>query len=399
MPPTPIHLYKRDLPPSPSPTATASSPPNVALIAGLVTCTTVILFLSLVVVVPMIRRRHQRKAPPPSTVEEFLGKDDTFNQSNPNDIAAILDHLSYLPQNDVSQVKVHTSKRRSFLKRLSSQRPPSIIGSGSSRRYSGQHRLSYRNSEYYEKGDYESQYSVPADMRDPPPLDEYAGYHRNSLAVPASAPAYSHKLTRPLNINKDTQSRRRTRDVTSPESDYGYSDSDDEYVHDRPVYRPHTAAPGRENRQSTVGELLRTRFNRDSTVVRESFSLAAAPKPKHRPPPLSKSSGAVSPAATRSAAPLDSVPEMPNSSIAVGFSLPQPETPAGAVFVSPNDNQQSPEQYRHVPLTPRNVALPRTPGSPLKEVYTATAPRTPLRDVLTPRHQLPFTRRDVNSPF
>jgi len=394
MPPTP---YKRDgNSPSPAPSSDSSTP-NVGLIAGLCTCGAVILFISLVLVVPMLRRRRQRGAPPPSTVEEFLGKDSTFERSNPNDIAAILDHLSYLPQSDVSQVKVPTPKRRSFLsKRLSSQRPSSILGPAPSNRnrYSGQQ---YRNSGYYEKDDQESQYSVPADMRDPPPLDEYANVQRISY-VPASAPAYStfNTSTRPLNVK--SKPRLRTRDVTSPdEYDYdSFSDSDDEYAHDVPSFRPHTAVPGRENRKSTVGELLRTRFNRESlNRERDPFSLAAAPRPKHRPPPLSKSSGMASPAPFRSAAPLGSVPEMPNSSIAIGFSLPQ--SPADAT--DQQSGRESPEQYRQVHLTPRNVALPRTPGSPLREVYTVATPRTPLRDVLAPRTPLPYSRRDVSSPF
>lgn len=420
----PIYRYPRDdsAPAQPTQTSTTSSGPNAGLIAGLVTCSAVILFLSLVLVVPMLRRRRQRAAPPPSTVEEFLGKDSTFERSNPNDIAAILDHLSYLPQTDGAQT---TPKRRSLLlgKRLSSQRPSSIIGPPpNSNRYSGQHRpvSNYRNSgrnwdSYYEKEEdqYDTQHSVPADMHDPPPLDEYANDHprRDSFYVPASAPAAVSTSTRPLNVRRRSaylqyprRQARVTRDVTSPQSDYSESDSEDEYVHaygSPNKFRPHTAAAGKENRGSTVGELIKSRFSRDSTTPRESFSLAAAPRSRRtRAPPMSKSSGMSSPVPLTARAPLEPLPEIPNSSIAVGFALP--DSPSDVVVVTPTEQGQSsgPEQYRHVPLTPRNVALPRTPrtpGSPLKEVYTVSPPRTPLREVLTPR--TPRPRRDVGSPI
>jgi hypothetical protein len=396
----PVQRYARDS----APPATTTTGPNTALIAGLVTCSAVVLFLSLVLVIPMIRRRHQRSAPPPATVEEFLGKDSTFERSNPNDIAAILDHLSYLPQNNPSP------RRRSLLlgRRLSSNRPSSIIGPPlNSNRHSGQQRpvSDYRNSSII--GDYESQYSVPADMRDPPPLDEYANEPRNSLQVPASAPPAVSTDTRPLNIRRRSaymqMPRRRarfTRDVTSPQSDYSDSDSEEEDYRGSSL-RPHTGVPvGKENRGSNVGDLIRSRFNRDSSAQRESFTLAAAPRPRNRGPPLSKSSGMASPAPGTARTPLDPLPEMPNSSIAVGFALA--DSPNDVVVVSPSmERSERSEQLRNVPLTPRNVGLPlsprgsplprtpRTPGSPLKEVYTMSPPRTPLREVLTARTPLP----------
>jgi hypothetical protein len=428
MPPMPVYRYPRDDSAAPA----TNSGPNVGLIAGLVTCGAVILFLSLVLVVPMLRRRHQRSAPPPATVEEFLGKDSTFERSNPQDIAAILDHLSYLPQNPDGTTKSPTPKRRSFLlgRRLSSQRPSSIIGPPMSNRYSGQQRpiSTYRNSDYRDSGqwsyyekDYQhdAQHSVPADI--PPPLDEYANepHHRNSFYVPASAPAHttSFNATRPLNIrSRNMQQPHRqapTRDVTSPGSDYSQSDSEDEYsrAHGSPyiLRRPHTGmGPGKENRGSTVGESIKSRFNRDSS--RDSFSLAAAPRSRrNRPPPPSKSSNANSPAPPTARTPLDPLPEMPNSSIAVGFALP--DSPGDVVVVTPTDHDdqrrphrqaESPESFRQVPLTPRNVALPRTPrtpGSPLKEVFTVEPPRTPLREVLAPRTPRHMGRQDVSSPF
>lgn len=436
MPPMPVYRYPRDDAQNSAPAT--NNGPNVGLIAGLVTCGAVILFLSLVLVVPMLRRRHQRSAPPPATVEEFLGKDSTFERSNPQDIAAILDHLSYLPQNPDGTTKSPTPKRRSFLlgKRLSSQRPSSVIGWPLSNRYSGQQRpmSTYRNSgdsgqwSYYEKDyQHDAQHSVPADMRDPPPLDEYANepHHRDSFYMPASAPAHttSFNPTRPLNVrsrNMQQQPRRQapTRDVTSPGSDYSQSDSEDEYAraHGSPytLRRPHTGMGfgGKENRGSTVGDLIKSRFNRDSTrdSSRDSFSLAAAPRSRrNRPPPPSKSSGVNSPVPNPARTPLDPLPEMPNSSIAVGFALP--DSPGDVVVVTPTDQDdhrrpqgqaESPESFRQVPLTPRNVALPRTPrtpGSPLKEVYTVSPPRTPLREVLTTRTPRPMGRRDVGSPF
>lgn len=419
----PVFRYPpRDLP-SPTPTATSPSdghkPPNAGLIAGVVTASAIVLFLLVVILVPIFKRRRQRSAPAATSVEEFLGKDSTFERQAPGDIAAILDHLSYLPQNGAAP-KSATPGRRSLVllgRRLSgqpgsAQRPSSIVYNTQPPSGRGQQPQSGRNrnqtprnhtgrsgrnrrpesiqqqkdwEDYYEE-EKEAQHSVP-NMRDSPPLDEYAPSPvRSPFMVPASAPAAvstSHNFsTRPLQVRSRTgnphQRQHHHRDAASPATESDYSEeSDDEYQNG---YGSANAqrSQGKEKRQS-ISDKLKSRFSRDS------FSLSAAPRPRNRAPPMSKSSGLSSPA-PRGRGPvsnLESLPEIPNSSIAVGFSLP--ESPAG------NAAPDSPDPYQHVPLTPRNVELPRTPrtpGSPL------------LREVLTPR--TPYTprtaRRDISSP-
>jgi len=463
MPPMPVFRFPRDdatPTTTPTPTATADSgdhPPNAGLIAGVVTCSAIVLFLIVVVVVPIIRRRRQRSPPPPSTVEQFLGKDSTFERQAPGDIAAILDHLSYLPQNGNAPAKAPTPKRRSLVllgRRLSgqplsgsNQRPSSIIYNPQPPSSRGQPPQSDRNQQsrsgrnqqsqsgrdsYYE----ESQHSVPNMREAPPPLDEYAPSPRSPFMVPASAPAavstsHSFSHTRPLQIRSRTsnqvptsqrQPRRYDRGSPGSESDYS-EESEDEYTHAHGSPNTYRPATGKENRQSTVGDLLKSRFSRDSYSGRpDSFALSAAPRPRrNHAPPMSKSSGLSSPGprasprgppskVTIAPMPLESLPEIPNSSIAVGFSLP--DSPGDRVVITPAPEQttfenlpsaraanpDSPDQYHHVPLTPRNVELPRTPrtpGSPLlREVLTPRTPYTPR----TPRRDISSPRRDASSP-
>lgn len=459
--------------PTPTPTATADSgdhPPNAGLIAGVVTCSAIVLFLIIVVVVPIIRRRRQRSPPPPSTVEQFLGKDSTFERQAPGDIAAILDHLSYLPQNGNAPAKAPTPKRRSLVllgRRLSgqplsgsNQRPSSIVYNPQPPSNRGQPPESGRNQQprsgrnqqprsgrneqsqsaqawdsYYEHDEKESQHSVP-NMRDAPP--EYApSPNRSPFIVPASAPAavstsHNFSSTRPLQIRSRTsnhlptsQRQPRRYDRASPDSESSdYSEeSEDEYTRAHGSPNTHRPATGKENRQSTVGDRLKSRFSRDSYSGRpDSFALSAAPRPRNRAPPMSKSSGLSSPGPRASPRgppsklsitpmPLESLPEIPNSSIAVGFSLP--DSPGDRVIITPAPEQitfenlpnsaraanpDSPDQYHHVPLTPRNVELPRTPrtpGSPLlREVLTPRTPYTPR----TPRRDISSPRRDASSP-
>lgn len=509
MPPTYRLRYARD---DSNSTASANnqdsnsdhhSGPNAGLIAGVVTASAVVLFLIVVVVVPILKRRRQRAPPPPTTVEQFLGKDSTFNSQAPGDIAAILDHLSYLPGNDTVPPK--ESRRRSLI--LGTPRGNSSRNSGSNqRRQSGSHntrqrgnnyqresqmiieqrrsylpgsnnrqsgytnrqsvydnrrsfysrdeRESWDRSYYYEEDEKDNQRSVPAIRRDSPPLDEYSpSLHSNPFTVPASAPAAvstSHNLAniRPLDIRsrtaKSAAPRHQNRSPGS-ESDYSQSsDSDDGYPHERSPRPSPRVNSGKENKQNVreVGDILKSRFSRDTYAPRpDSFALSAPPRSKrNRAPPLSKSSGLASPAprsaprSTMMAMPLDSLPEVPNSSIAVGFSLP--DSPNDLVVVTPAPDQgfdlpsagprTGNDPFHHVPLTPR------TPRSPLREVYTShleprsphtgrrpqpetprtpapqylepgtpRTPRTPLREVFTPRtpHRDAFETRTPRTPL
>ncbi|KAJ7594997.1 hypothetical protein C8J56DRAFT_453822 [Mycena floridula] len=326
MPPMPVFRYPpRDLP-SPTPTATSPSdghkPPNAGLIAGVVTASAIVLFLVVVILVPIFKRRRQRSAPAATSVEEFLGKDSTFERQAPGDIAAILDHLSYLPQNGAAP-KSATPGRRSLVllgRRLSgqpgsAQRPSSIVYNTQPPSGRGQQPQSGRNrdqtprnqtgrsgrnrrpesiqqqkdwEDYYEE-EKEAQHSVP-NMRDSPPLDEYA-------PSPVRSPfMFAAELAIPTSVNIIVMQ---------------------------------------------LHQLL-------NLITRKSLTM----------------------------------------NISMVMVLPMyngRRSPAGRAA------PDSPDPYQHVPLTPRNVELPRTPrtpGSPL------------LREVLTPR--TPYTprtaRRDISSP-